>query len=426
MKIFETNFSPDFRQDDIKRILDYVMVGKFCQLVCIPGAGKATILRLLAHNRNVLKFHLGENEKSLRFIYSNLFELPNYREGQIAKFLLLALEGKTPKTDDSLVLAKHLNEAINKLAVQGKHIVLLFDHFDEYQNQLPRSFFQMLKSARSVAKYKFATIFATRRDLVDLVDREIAKDYWDFFVGNTVYLKIYDERAVQSIFNQTEKTFSKKLSEKQKGQIVVLTGGHAKLTKILSELVFAEEIDPENNLFLKNAQIRSCLLEIWLFLTAEQQRALYLISQRELKIESNVLENLIKLNLVKDTDKPPQLTFTIPLFFEFVKQMAPDIAEPKIVFDQYTKEIVKGDSIISELLSAQEYRLVKFFVENAGRVVERDELIEAVWPQTQVLEAISDEAIDQMIFRVRKKIEKEPNTPKHLITVKGRGIRFTP
>ena len=250
MIIFESTFPKDYRSDEIKRILDHVTTGKFCQLVCIPGAGKATILRLLAHNRNVLKLHLGEKEKSIRFIYSNLLELTSYDDAQIAKFLLLALDQKIPKTDDSLVLTKQLNETVNNLAGRGQTLVLLFDHFDEYQNRLPRSFFQLLRGLNSVAKYKFAAVFATRRDLRELIDPEILKEFYDFFVGNTVYMQVWDKAASDFMFAQIEEVFKKKIPDADKKNILQATAGHAKLTKITAELFLRENIKLSKELLL--------------------------------------------------------------------------------------------------------------------------------------------------------------------------------
>lgn len=419
MLIFESTFPEDFREPDVKRILDDVMAGKFCQLVCIPGGGKATILRLLAHNRNVLKFHLKEKEKNLRFIYLNLFELTDYSDAQIAKFILLAMDQKTPDTEDPLVLIKLLTETVNKLADKGTHLVFLFDHFDEYQNKLPRTFFQSLKSLTGVAKYKFAVVFATRRDLIELVDENITRDFWNFFTDNAIYLKIYDEKALKFLFDQVEKVLAKKLTDDQKKKIVDLTGGHAKLTKITSELILSENIALDQDQLLQNQQVRAALFELWLFLTAQEQHALHHLSNGEKTLESTVKETLIKLDLVNNQG------FTIALFGEFVKEMT-DITLHKISFDAKTGEITKGESIISELLSPQEYRLMKFLIERENRIVERDELISTVWPNVAVTEAVSDEAIDQMVLRVRKKIEDEPNNPKHLLTVKGRGLRFVP
>lgn len=437
MQIFESQFPNDYRQAEIKKILDYVLVGKFCQVVCIPGAGKATVLRLLAHNRNILKFHLQEKEKSLRFIYLNFFELIDFSEAQIAKFMLLALDQKPQSQNDHLTLTKQLNETVNKLAGQGQTIVFLFDHFDEHQNRLPRSFFQTLKSLRSLAKYKFSVVFATRRDLADLVDEDILKDYWDFFVGNAIYLNVYDKVAVGHLFLQIEKVFAKKLTPDQKTRIAKIAGGHAKLTKIITELILSQKAPLETDSLLNIQQVQAALYEIWLFLTGVEQRELHSLSQNKQTPntpESNtVKDNLVKFDLLKPTGQSGNiaiqqfnnLVFTIPIFQEFVKNTSPNTHE-EITYNPQNREIKKGASIISELLSPQEYRLLEFLINNQGTVIGRDEIITAVWPQIQVAEAISDEAIDQMVFRLRKKIEDEPAEPKYILTVKGRGLKFEP
>lgn len=427
MKIFETSFPKDYRQEEIKKILDFATAGKFCQLVCIPGAGKATILRLLAHNRDLLRFHLGQKEKPIRFIYLNLLELPNYDDAQIAKFLILALDQNPGGQNDSLILTKQLNETVNKLANTGQILIFLFDHFDEYQNRLPRSFFQMLRNFRSLAKYKFTSVFATRRELGELVDREILKDFYDFFTQNTIYLSIYDQKASAFMLSQIEKILAKKLSPEQRKSIIAQTSGHAKLTKVTTELVLGENLPLTKEILLSKPIIRATLFELWLALTAQEQQELKLIAQNQKPQENEALSNLIKFDLIKHslTDSPTH-RFTIPLFADFVRQIIPTLAPQQITYNGKTREIKKGENIISDLLSPQEHRLLKFLIENEGRIVERDEIITAVWPEAKSQEGISDEAIDQMVFRLRKKVENEPNNPKHVITVKGRGLRFVP
>lgn len=421
MKIFESDFPDDYRKEEIKKILDFVIRGKFCQLVCLPGAGKATILRLLAHNRDLLRFHLGEKEESVRFIYLNLLELANYDEAKIVKFLLLALDEKAQGADDPLILLKQLNETVNKLAAQKQTLIFLFDHFDEFQNHLPRSFFQMLRGVKNLAKYKFAAVFATRRDLKELIDPEILKEFYDFFIDNTVYLKIYDKKATAFIFFQIEQVFEKKFSETDKKSIIALTSGHTKLTKVIAELVMRENVPIEKETLLAKPIIHATLFELWLFLTAQEQQVLAQIAKKIKPEQDGALENLIRLDLVKN-----DLSFTIPLFEEFIKTVTPTTTQEKITYNHDKREITKGTNVISDLLSPQEYRLLRFLIENQGRIVERNEIIQAVWPDVQVSEGISDEAIDQMIFRLRKKIEDEPNNPKHITTVKGQGLRFVP
>lgn len=441
MIIFESTFPQTFRREEIKKILDFVTVGKFCQLVSVPGGGKATTLRLLAHNRSLLRFHLGEKEKGCRFIYLNLYELPQYDEAQIAKFLLLALDETVKTQNDPLVLTKMLSGTVNKLANQGQTIIFLFDHFDEVQNRLPRQFFQMIKGLKNLARFKFAAIFATRRDLRELVDPQILADFYDFFIDNTLYLQIFDKDAIELLFSQIEKVFGQKIKEDDQKQITALSGGHTKLTKVLTESLLRNKITLDHKDLNLNPIVRATLLELWLFLTAQEQQALFKISRKMPVSKDDALENIIKFDLIKQPDQPKQFDnlqfqpaspakrgeqfpFTIPLFEEFVKTVQP--ARRHFSYDPHTKEIKKGENTITDILSPQEYRLLKFLIENAGRVLERDEIIGAVWPDAQVLSGISDEAIDQLVFRLRKKIEDEPAHPKHLITVKGRGLRFTP
>src|SRR3989338_8166368 len=332
MLIFESTFPNDYRRGEVKQILDYVLTGKFCQIVCIPGAGKATILRLLSHNRNLLKFHIKEKEEAVRFLYLNL-EHTNYQEEQIAKFLLVALDEKAPNTGDYFVLTKKLTEAVNKLVVQGQTIIFLFDHFDEYQNRIPRSFFQLLRSLKSIAKYKFAVAFATRRDLTELVDGEILKDFYDFFIGNSLYLKIHDQVATNFLFSQIEKVFAKKLSGTDRKTITTLTGGHIKLTKVLAESVLREGIPLDVETLLATPIVTATLFEIWLALTAHEQLALLKIAQKKPLPDDTVLTTLDRFNLVDQ-----KLNFTIPLLKEFVLSSGPSLVQEKITFNENTRD----------------------------------------------------------------------------------------
>ena len=429
MIIFESTFPNDYRQGEIKQILGYLTTGKFCQVVCVPGAGKATILRLLAHNRNLLKFHLGEKERQVRILYLNLLELTSYDDAEIAKFLLLALDQKVPGNSDYLILSKQLNEAVNKLAHQKQTIIFLFDHFDEYQNRLPKSFFQMLAGAKSVAKYQFAAAFATRRDLTQLLDPEVLEAFYDFFIGATIYLKIRDDLATNFLFTQIEGVFGKRLSSKDKERIIEIGGGHIKLTKVLAELTLREGISHDTETLLATPIVQATLFEIWLSLTAQEQQALRSIAGGK-EPAKDALGNLIKFDLVKpqqfNNSTIQQYAFTIPLLKEFVLKTVPDLPPEKITYDESTKEITKGESTISDLLSPQEYRLLRFLIASQGRIIERDEIVTAVWPNAQVAEGISDEAIDQLVYRLRKKTEDNPNNPKHTKTVKGQGFRFQP
>ena len=72
-------------------------------------------------------------------------------------------------------------------------------------------------------------------------------------------------------------------------------------------------------------------------------------------------------------------------------------------------------------LSAREYRLLKYLVAKKGVVVTRDELLDEVWGYNSYP---STRTVDNHIARLRQKIERDVETPKHILTVHGVGYKF--
>ncbi len=72
-------------------------------------------------------------------------------------------------------------------------------------------------------------------------------------------------------------------------------------------------------------------------------------------------------------------------------------------------------------ITAQELRLLRALLQNRGRVLSRDQLIESAWGHGV---AITDRAVDTHVFNLRKKIEPAPSEPRFLVGVRGLGYRF--
>lgn len=72
-------------------------------------------------------------------------------------------------------------------------------------------------------------------------------------------------------------------------------------------------------------------------------------------------------------------------------------------------------------ITPQELRLLEVFLRNTGRVLSRNQLIEAAWGHGV---AITDRAVDTHVFNLRKKIEPAPSAPRFLVGVRGLGYRF--
>jgi two-component system alkaline phosphatase synthesis response regulator PhoP len=72
-------------------------------------------------------------------------------------------------------------------------------------------------------------------------------------------------------------------------------------------------------------------------------------------------------------------------------------------------------------VSALEFRLLAAFIHNRGRVLSRDQLIDAAWGRDTF---VTDRVIDTHVWNLRKKIEPAPAKPSYIHSVRGMGYRF--
>src|SRR5580692_1174581 len=89
------------------------------------------------------------------------------------------------------------------------------------------------------------------------------------------------------------------------------------------------------------------------------------------------------------------------------------------VIDFDALELHVGDNTLQ--LTLMEANLLRYLIRHEGKVVSRKAMLEEVWG---VREDTDTRAIDNFIVRLRRYIEKEPSSPRHLRTVRGVGYRF--
>jgi DNA-binding response OmpR family regulator len=73
-------------------------------------------------------------------------------------------------------------------------------------------------------------------------------------------------------------------------------------------------------------------------------------------------------------------------------------------------------------LTALEFSLLHFLVQNRGRVVHRNEILDSVWGKDVYVDA---RTVDKHISILRKKFEDDPQDPKYIQGVRGVGYKFT-
>jgi len=102
---------------------------------------------------------------------------------------------------------------------------------------------------------------------------------------------------------------------------------------------------------------------------------------------------------------------TVAAFYRF--------GECEVDFEKMTAR--RGN--VDVVLTAHEFKLLKFFTENSERVLTRGVLLNEVWGYNSYP---TTRTVDNQILKLRQKLEQDPTNPKHLLTIYGAGYKFVP
>jgi len=90
-----------------------------------------------------------------------------------------------------------------------------------------------------------------------------------------------------------------------------------------------------------------------------------------------------------------------------------------LVVDFSAYRATKGGSSVE--MTPKEFDVLRFLVEHEGESVSRNALLEQVWGYK---EDVSSRTVDNVILRLRQKLEPDPAHPKHILTMHGLGYKF--
>lgn len=87
--------------------------------------------------------------------------------------------------------------------------------------------------------------------------------------------------------------------------------------------------------------------------------------------------------------------------------------------DEEKKEVQLNGKIV--ILPKKEYSLLLLLFSNQGKVCSRDDIIAAAWSEVKNPDGVSNESVDQLVHRLRNKIELNLPGTKHIINKRGFG-----
>lgn len=117
-----------------------------------------------------------------------------------------------------------------------------------------------------------------------------------------------------------------------------------------------------------------------------------------------------------------ELVARVKALLRRLQEIRPEVEEYSFgdVYLNFKKqEAKKGNSPME--LSVMEFKVMKYFIQREGEVIERNKLLDEVWGYENYP---STRTVDNFILNLRKKIEDDHSNPKHLLTVHGAGYKF--
>lgn len=93
----------------------------------------------------------------------------------------------------------------------------------------------------------------------------------------------------------------------------------------------------------------------------------------------------------------------------------------EVTVDFERREVLRGGAPLS--LAAKELQLLRQLIDHRGQALSRERLLSRVWHDQPF---IGPRTVDVHIAWLRQKLEENPQSPRHIITVRGEGYRFEP
>ena len=268
----------------------------------------------------------------------------------------------------------------------------VIDHFDELLQKADKSLFNHLRSLRDIRKYHVTFVVLTSQRDNFRLDTEQLGSFHELVSESKFYFPACDQQETDEVVSNVLEKYSLKVSNDERDKIWQFSGGIPALIK--SWLIRRDTDDVS-----QTARAQGSLQRVWRALPEIHQRQLIDLSNGE---TLEITKALTEWRIVENG--------------QIISQ-----ALAKFVHDQTTTIPSSTTPIIAKFehqLTKIEHLLFSCLNNNIGRVCDRDKLIAAAWPDDNA-EGVSEEALDQAMSRLRKKMT---DSGYQIITMKGRGF----
>lgn len=432
--LIEAQYPISFREDDAKRLGLYIKNRDSVVLIGMKRVGISNFLRFFLNHKNIAKTYINDNKNHL-FIPVDLNDLV---EREVFPFWTLTLKRIVDAVNKS-DLSQELKDDIEELflhSIQSQDLFLLIDgvrlamvtlveegvlptlfllRFDRIKDTVTPAFFDNLQGLRDATHQKLSYVFTSFRSLDKLSPHVFTRASLSAFCQD-MYIRPLKKEDTLIVFNTYKNRYLLNLSLPVEHALFDIVDGYVQYLQ-LALIVLHERKDmvsDKNQLYEILTRDERLMLqseEVWESLTPEEREVLSKVGKGTKRLTKEDKEQgryLWETGLLNEEPNSGAITLLSPLFEEYLKQ-------------QDKKGILEAGLVD---FSKKENLLFTFLKTHSDEICEREDLIEAVWPEVEAL-GVSDWAIDRLVARVRNKLKLQKSSFE-IQTVKTRGYKLIP
>lgn len=426
MTVSEQAYPVTYRHQETERLADHLNHFNSVNLVGMKRVGINNFLHFFFENEEVKKKYLSTDKKRL-FITIDLHDLI---ERDIFPFWTLTLKRlvdaietsgipeevvqKAQKLFNESIQLKDLFvtvDSIRKILVAfvdcGYFVTLLFNRFDRMKEAATIEFFENLQSLKDHANRQLSYIFTSYRPLWELKPEVFTKQALSVFCSD-MYLKPANHDDASIILATFEERYNLKLEGDVRDEFLSVTGGHVQFIH-LSMLKLKE-----------TGTIPTTRPELIEFLLANEEALL----QSEELLDSLTEKELASLSVLAKEDKTESIVADVPYLTQtgmvIMREDKPIVFSPLLRQALLRRGTQKQNGAAD--FTKKEHLMFTYLKSRVGELCEREEIIEAVWPEYSE-SGVSDWAVDRLVARVRNKL-KSQQIAYEIITVITRGYKL--
>ena len=428
--VLEAGYPITFQQKEAERLGEYLRQRQCVNLVGMKRVGISNFLRFFLNHPHIIQTYISKKEKHL-FIP---VDLNNLVEQEIYPFWTLTLKrivdaseqsDLTPETklkindlfvksiqfQDLFLVIDNIRNALELIVEGGMYPTIFFLRFDRLKDKFNPSFFDNLQGLLDATHGNLSYVFTSYRSLVSVFPG--ARSNLSVF-AQTINVTPVEDVNMKTVYEAYRQRYKLDLPQKAEQALFSVIGGYMQYLQLglirLNEVKKKplETQDEVLHMLLEDERIVLQSEELWESLNADEQRVLLQVVNEQKISDEDFEKNKYLWDTGFVTEKDGKHTVFSPLFAAYLSDVEHEESKKK-----KTAHLTRKENLLFTLLKEQ-----------MGEIVERERIVEVVWPESQEF-GVSDWAIDRLVARVRLKLREQEN-PYEIQTIRTRGYKLTP